>query len=777
MMDGEEVEMTVVSEYLLTQLPRLFLAIAEQRYNDAEIGLSMLHTTKVYFSVFDNIKSPCMLLISCERLYHEFMFTQGMNNSSYNLLDMYSQVSADLNTMYNIFNEEDSVIAKPSESACSSLSSNFSYISLGSAPSGEYMLVNVQGDVVADCEEKIHTPPIGGSIKDTNSPAHVSQSVQEKRFEPLLKMLGDIIMFVGMRILMINVYVAVRSCSCTQATYKQQSRQLRELQRTALHYSSDEARRLLHRVSLEAQCMEANLGCRLALLSAKYVEGVLCCQRLRLRLHEWIALASGGHEDHSADSLSLVHWMCACYRRWVAVIPVLFGEKRRQILGSLCLSLAPQLSVPVPDSPQSSNSPDAVSTMTLSATPPPHPPTASHLPEVNCDISRAVDAFFSTGRGVYRQQALLVVALTENGTALRTQYACPPRDRWSVSSNSRAAEDELGRVSSTESRHSGSAKAFDGDLMLSAVSVHEMLNDNLDDIIPPQILPPRVKRTEAVVLSRLFPSSVSVTSGTPSRGQQAHPYYHTSTRRLLGMVNTTMTHTSSASSMNMSSLGASDKEGGNTRPYTRRQSESRPQDFTASAGSHGPSAPPLHDHINEEHSAGEDQTSYSSSASGVAEAEWIDSHLENIKELLECSFPCEDRAVEQEVTYESFRKILADSQRRKCVCLPVVSSTRGSSGIYIFCPLTNSSFGSTVRSHVQDTSHIYSSPSVRSEVPSESLEARLFVVGAAFHRIGGNQLTSHQYVDDTGRNMSEHVRKMCDVISGDDLFLNIVEDR
>jgi hypothetical protein len=58
-------------------LPRLASSISHLKFSDAEIGLSMLHTTKVYFSVFDNIKSPLLLLVVCERIYSEFAFSHS----------------------------------------------------------------------------------------------------------------------------------------------------------------------------------------------------------------------------------------------------------------------------------------------------------------------------------------------------------------------------------------------------------------------------------------------------------------------------------------------------------------------------------------------------------------------------------------------------------------------------------------------------------------------------------------------------------------------------
>lgn len=63
-------------------MPRLANSISQLKFIDAEIGLSMLHTTKVYFSVFDNIKSPFLLLVVCERIYSEFAFAHSTLTSA-----------------------------------------------------------------------------------------------------------------------------------------------------------------------------------------------------------------------------------------------------------------------------------------------------------------------------------------------------------------------------------------------------------------------------------------------------------------------------------------------------------------------------------------------------------------------------------------------------------------------------------------------------------------------------------------------------------------------
>ena len=71
-MRQEQVERSMIVAYLMQHIPDLSQSIAQNRYEDAEIGLSITGTTKLYFSLFDNIKSPFLLVVLCEEIYHQF---------------------------------------------------------------------------------------------------------------------------------------------------------------------------------------------------------------------------------------------------------------------------------------------------------------------------------------------------------------------------------------------------------------------------------------------------------------------------------------------------------------------------------------------------------------------------------------------------------------------------------------------------------------------------------------------------------------------------------
>jgi hypothetical protein len=338
-----------------------------------------------------------------------------------------------------------------------------------------------------------------------------------------------------------------------------------------------------------------------------------------------------------------------------------------------------------------------------------------------------------------------------------------------------------------------------------------------------------------VVVSRLSPATSSSIAGVVPTGMvpvRHNSTYHTSTGRLLGMVNssTSMIHSGVHSSMMRSTLSSQSISGGassggglepssassasvsclvNSAQTSRRKTpvahdeRSVTSSPCSNAGTSVPFSsntvpfsmsrqPSLQQILTaevEEERVEDDNTSSrpATPASKTApplipeNGDWINDHLDTIHAILEYRFQSPasgDTSSHVNQSYESFDRLLKNVHKRKCLCVPMINTTqtqqRTTIGTYIISALNdNSSIGSHATKNSQPGTNLKNGHRSSSTRHDEAPHPQLFLVGAAMNRYAPVQPHSSQFVDDSGRSMGACVRDICEILTADDIFVGI----
>lgn len=747
-----------------------------------------------------------------------------------------------MDTLYHIFCESDrnkftNSLGLP-ESLCSSVSSNFSLISVKSHSSSEYVhlkssegkLSREESPPQSSLEEGMENSPINPkSVPDDDGNVKCDQP--DQRFDSLLKVLHDLDSFVNARKDMVNIYSTLKhktwSCSSCENIMATLNHVILLRSRSGLSQLDG----LLLWVAAEAECLRVILQCRRAIVTGQYVSAVILCQqisqRLHARAHEIAILLPGAHVTFDTNEQvnvpsgpglpPVITWMWKCYLRFVVLIPIVFGEKRKSVIGTFLNSSSSLTSAQFRRGSHDSSVGETTPAVPFSPSPPTRHSTMvypDHDTTTNTAIAleraavkKAVDKFFVVSRGIYRQVSLIIVALTNDRKLVEMQYICPPKDQWQTPSL-------LGKQILNIAPHMAEPRSRDDEHESVLQSILSSSTDEDDFHATPL---PRNKTsgglfgTDVVVISRLSPAtSVPHASGVvpPNMAPVRHnSTYHTSTRRLLGIVNSaSMLHpshlTPGSSAQNIVGAGGSDgldsvpssssisSLATNVHSSKRRNSLMREERSAVSnpssvaANSIPFSSRQLTVTTEDGNDLNEDGKSLSPRPSSPCpvpstpllipeSGDWINDHLDTIHAILEYKFQSSSGdSAHVSSNYESFDRLLKNVHKRKCLCVPMYNTSqaqqRTTIGTYIVSALNDNS---SIESTVAPSSS--SSKRIPQKLSDESPRPQLFLVGAAMHRYVPLQQHSSQFVDDSGRSIGACVRDICEILTADDIFSSI----
>jgi hypothetical protein len=345
----------------------------------------------------------------------------------------------------------------------------------------------------------------------------------------LLQLLHDLYLYLTIRQSLINIHLTFHLYSPLHTLESHLKYLHLTLTATTTHPSTQAAQSLFHTLQLEIICLINIFDCRFHVLKGKDVGLVLSCDQLRDHLISWAELiqqqlpirlkspeemgywggGTGTDVDHVTtpfwDWDSLLGWMCACYRRFLAISQLLFQDKRKHVHElfvtesdiSLHVPHPPHApphplpstsTLPLPPPPPSSSLPSHYSSSTGQQeilTPITLSPRASFISKfrssafsssqqqqqqqhacVHCQayqhcicpnsdhrclnhdmtsLVAAIDQFFIHGKVYFQELSLAFVCLTSDGELATAQYLCPPRDQWEVI-NHHASSQQQGQL-------------------------------------------------------------------------------------------------------------------------------------------------------------------------------------------------------------------------------------------------------------------------------------------------------------------------------------------
>jgi hypothetical protein len=526
-LDGEHLEMDQVIEFLNKKLETIFQEMSSHQFQAAEDSLEISNLTKSSFSISENLTSPLLLLILCEKYYQEFQFnssssctissspsftrqasprhSSNYHNKTATLVNSYLQIISDIDLLFRIFSSNQNcpptngsgtnpasrqMRFHESTSLCSSLTSNFSYISLDSVTEDFYQIQE---------EDLQNTPVPSPTARGSPAPTTAASAAPGVNAEPnadsdapvvidpsplisedhrhLLQLLQDLNLFLTIRQSLINLHLTFNLYSPLY-TLESHLKCFHLILTAATHPSTQAAEPLFQTLRLEVTCLINIFDCRFHILKGKYVGLMLSCDQLRDNLLAWAQLTrqqlpirlkspeemgygsadldygpagSSSNELPSRDWDCLLGWMCGCYRRFLAVSQLLFQNKRKRVHELLTESEVPPL---LPSSQDV-----MITTPTLS-------PRASFISRLRsptfsisshaCSLCQsyqhcicpnsdhrclnhdmtslvaAIDQFFIHGKVHFKELSLAFVCLTSDGELATAQYLCPPRDQWEL---------------------------------------------------------------------------------------------------------------------------------------------------------------------------------------------------------------------------------------------------------------------------------------------------------------------------------------------------------
>jgi hypothetical protein len=584
-LNGKSIEVESLIECLTNKIPLICEELSSHSYETAESILGISNLTQPSFTIVENVLSPFLLFILSEKVYNEYNFPktipsssggsisvssglsvkgecdggqtnfQRNNNSTLTLYDSYSQILFDIKILLTILipssttlpilsaiSQKKNSLIKESASISSSLTSNFSYISLDSIGNDDYC--QVQGDDISIQKEHPHItnhslhsqqnnvkeeddekdyvltdetmmPSNSTSPFHTTFPSSPSLSSLPTHHHHLLSLLHNLYFYLTLRQELLQIHLLFNLYS-SQYTFELSLKKLQYILKTAYpkiekserstssHSTEglkDEYRgtveitqeidikidgtttsqlpsssssssiidehhpleSLFLTFRLEVSCLIHIIECRLYILQGRYFGFSDACQQLKDQLITWAKFThqhlpiltkssdgdpSTGTRDKDWDTL--LGWMCACYRRWLAVSQLVFQEKKKKMIQEL-----------FPETENSITQQDPSATPTLPSHPSfiassihrrqtfsitghgcSHCQSYQHCLCPNSDyhclnhdftsLTSAVDQFFTCGQIHFKELSLTLVSLTSDGEFVRRQYLCPPRDQWEV---------------------------------------------------------------------------------------------------------------------------------------------------------------------------------------------------------------------------------------------------------------------------------------------------------------------------------------------------------
>jgi len=367
LMDGEQVDLSILAGYFGNQIPSLCQAIAEFRYKDAEIALSIAGTKKTYFSLFDNMKSPFLLLITCEDIYRNFnsidvydeysksssssSFSSSSSSNSisspsrhkcYNLSAIYMQILDDMGKIYDVFSPintsssdemeemENTFEIKDFLPFPSSCSSNFSFISMNSSQSASMCshpsmsppidvtlptndvsdVAGIEGVEEVEDEYSEESSFLFDHEKSSSSSRESDDSqIEGGRFSSILHMLEEVMVLIGIRVAMINIYKSFRLCE-TSSSLSNIISVLSDIEEEVnqcakSEFTSPGIKLLLQdHILCEARCLKSIVYTRTSILAGQYIESILACQTIDTCIQNWkdLQLKVGGGGSHKVPA-------------------------------------------------------------------------------------------------------------------------------------------------------------------------------------------------------------------------------------------------------------------------------------------------------------------------------------------------------------------------------------------------------------------------------------------------------------------------------------------
>lgn len=880
--------MELIIEFLLTKLPLLLHELSSHHYEHAEILLNISNKLQSTFTIYENILSPFLLLILCEINYNEYNFTKYIMNNTTNITlnEAYLHIISDINILMKIFFTSSSTsttgggggggataggeggggvtsfsstsnIQKLNEttSISSSLTSNFSYISLDSM-NDEYCHINHSMDEI---ESKIENnrnyripTPIPDHHEELLGPDH----------RRLLQIFRDILLYLTIRRNLLNLYLSFNIYSPQQTLESH----IRFLQLTLLSASPGDScgETLFNSLRCEISCLLYIFECRSSILKGKFIGIILACEKLRESIITWAEMTQQSLpiipniDDPNDLSTSIEHdtstpqdrtirssrdwdcllgWMCACYRRYLAASQIIFQEKRIKINDLFVEIPSHQQELSTPSlSPRASfitrqRSP----TFSISG----HGCTLcqsyvhcicpnSDYRCLNHDLTTlisAIDQFYLRGQEYYKELSLTVVALTSDGEFTTRQFICPPRDQWELINHPQTVDNlhNRSRIGSVESLPS---------LAGSRRSSQDNILGYSNLISPPSIASLRGQSNELVILSKLSPSSAVTgkyqsnspisTKGTRDRSlsnskQDLTPSQSSNILQEGGSNPPPPPHgmgrrNSLSQSKLQSNNSANDLSSTSLKPAGRSNSMIHPSGLVPSfAYSHNP----LNLHFTSHHidSSDELESTRKHEIDLIDyESKWLETHLPHLKTIIEyhitrglqgnsksfirnnSNLSQNSSAIPQNINPGGGGVSTIDYEKKRYpLCVPIFDSThsshphsRGYSIIASFPGSTTQSANSFVSMGgspliVDQNDYLSSSypgnggTNTTGPKSSSNVISRIFLVGVVLDRKVGEVETKHdfvttQHIDDVGRELSQILRNITEIISGKDLF-------